>query len=346
MAAAVTGHCVAIASPRSGRRLVTLALKFLVAAGVALLVARLFSDVDLGGVRDRVREGGWALVVILLPALLALGADSAGLAASLRAPFTAGLIRRVFPARITCDAICGALPGGVAFAEPVRALLLARAVKVPLSEAVAGTLTAKVNMAAAQALFLAAAGVFLFADAGPGSLVARVPAASRAAAPGVVLLGLICAFVALVYSGWSPRVIPRRWSRGREILERLQEISRGSRKKTSMSVALFTLGWVLAGLESFAILSLLGAPVSVADGLLLEGTASLLRIAFFFLPSALGAAEIGYAALIASFGVADPLTCSAAFIALKRFRELLWITGGLLLLAALRWKPRAAATTP
>lgn len=76
------------------------------------------------------------------------------------------------------------------------------------------------------------------------------------------------------------------------------------------------------------ILRILGQNITVGQGFLMEGTACLLRIAFFFIPSAFGAVEAAYVSLIASFGVADPASIALAFIAIKRSREILWIALG------------------
>ena len=78
------------------------------------------------------------------------------------------------------------------------------------------------------------------------------------------------------------------------------------------------------------ILRILGQDVSLGQGLLMEGTVSVLRIALFFIPSAFGAAEAAYASLITGFGVADPAAVALAFIAIKRSQELIWMALGYL----------------
>ena len=104
------------------------------------------------------------------------------------------------------------------------------------------------------------------------------------------------------------------------------------RRALFASLASFVAGWILLGCESYLILRILGEDVSLGQGLLMEGTVSVLRIAFFFIPSAFGAAEAAYASLITGFGVADPAAVSLAFIAIKRSQELLWIALGYLAL--------------
>jgi uncharacterized membrane protein YbhN (UPF0104 family) len=98
------------------------------------------------------------------------------------------------------------------------------------------------------------------------------------------------------------------------------------------SLASFFAGWIALGSESVVILFLLGTNVSPLAGLTMEAVVSVLRIIFFVLPSAIGAAEVAYIGFLTAMGVPDPVTVSAAFIAIKRSREALWILVGYALL--------------
>ena len=140
--------------------------------------------------------------------------------------------------------------------------------------------------------------------------------------PVIVVFMLVFRCVGYVYSG--PRVtqlmsLSKRiaWSRWKNFLSRhessafridatILRFSRHGRRVVFGSLAAFVAGWILLGFESYVILRILGQDVSVGQGFLMEGTASLLRIAFFFIPSAFGAVEAAYVSLIASFGVCRP----------------------------------------
>jgi hypothetical protein len=307
-------------------------LKLLASAAIILLVASRISALDADAVWTRIADSGCALAVVLLPALCALAVDTAGLCACVRAPFTVRSVLRVLPARFACDSLCNALPGGVAIAEPVRSVLLARAHNTTTREGVGAMMTAKVNMAASQAIFLGLVGLAIVLRGGAAEPLTDLVAIQDAVVPALFLLGGLCAMVIVFYSGWCPAFLTARAESIGQLNAFVRQFSRESPLRLAGSVGLFFAGWVFGGLEAYAILVLLGADASVIDGLLLEGTASLLRIAFFFLPSAVGAAEVGYATLIAGLGIQDPLTVAAAFIAVKRSRELLWIAGGFLVL--------------
>lgn len=200
------------------------------------------------------------------------------------------------------------------------------------ADAIASCLLAKVNMAIAQIVFVLLVTILSFSGR-PGDV-------SRAAM--VLIPALAC--LVLVYTGprltQLVRILRRlRWKPLRTILERIGPSLRsvdsyvngfGGRHKVRLllSFAGFAAGWIFIGLESFVILSLLNVHVSLWQAFSLEAVASLLRIGFFFIPSALGASEVAYASLIAAFGVPIPITVAATYILLKRSREVLWILAG------------------
>ena len=187
--------------------------------------------------------------------------------------------------------------------------------------------------------------------AGPGHGSAAMLSGSTII-PLVVVLLLVFAVVGYVYSGARVTqlisLLKRiAWNRCQSFLSRIESsatkidstilhFARKNRRAVFSSLAAFVAGWILSGFESYVILRILGQNVSVGQGLLMEGTASLLRIAFFFIPSAFGAVEAAYVSLIAGFGVADPATIALAFIAIKRSQEILWIVLGYIALLASR----------
>lgn len=195
-------------------------------------------------------------------------------------------------------------------------------------------------MAAAQGLFLAVIMV-LVAFVGTGHQFAL---SVNTLLPVILVFALVFAVVGYVYSG--PRVtqlmsLLKRiaWSRWQHFISRhessifqidatILRFAREGRRVVFSSLAAFVAGWILLGFESYVILRILGQNITVGQGFLMEGTACLLRIAFFFIPSAFGAVEAAYVSLIASFGVADPASIALAFIAIKRSREILWIALG------------------
>jgi hypothetical protein len=198
-------------------------------------------------------------------------------------------------------------------------------------------------MAMAQILFiLGVAGLFL--AGGQSAVLEQGAGGTGTLVIGGIILVPLLATLFLVYTGprltqLSNLLTRMRWAPLQQFLARIapnlqtidgyvRDFGNLNRLRLVQSLLAFLAGWIFIGFESFVILSLLGARVAVWQALSLEAVASLLRITFFFLPSALGAAEIAYATLIATFGVSDAITTAAAFIAVKRTREVLWILIG------------------
>jgi uncharacterized membrane protein YbhN (UPF0104 family) len=108
-------------------------------------------------------------------------------------------------------------------------------------------------------------------------------------------------------------------------------VGRFARDHTSRFVGSLLFGfaaWLLIGVESYLILKLLGANPTFTQAIALEAAASILRILFFFIPSGLGASEVGFVTLLVAFGFPDAITLAAAYIAVKRLKEAGWVVLG------------------
>jgi len=81
-------------------------------------------------------------------------------------------------------------------------------------------------------------------------------------------------------------------------------------------------GWLLEAAEAWLLLRLLGAPVTVGQAIALEALVSVARAAAFAVPGGLGVQDLGYHALLRGL-VGEP--AAAAFVLLKRGRDLTWI---------------------
>ena len=333
--------------PRSSASFVTrrstgIVLKVLAASVIVLILWREFANVKMAAVFTILDKVGFAMMVVLIPPLLETLAETLGLELCVRGVPSIKRTLNVVPVRVGCDALINSLPAGVVAAETLRPIWLRRACGIPIEESVAACLMGKINMAAAQGLFLAVIMV-LVAFAGTGHGFAAVLSV-KTLIPVALVFMLVFAVVGYVYSGprvtqlmslskriaWSPlkNFLSRHESSMLRIDATILRFARQGRGAVFGSLAAFIAGWTLLGFESYAILRILGQNVSVGQGFLMEGTASLLRIAFFFIPSAFGAVEAAYVSLIASFGIADPVLIALAFIAVKRSQEIIWMAWG------------------
>ncbi len=92
------------------------------------------------------------------------------------------------------------------------------------------------------------------------------------------------------------------------------------------ALGLHFVGWLAGGVETYFMFRLVGAPVTLADGLALEAMLQLLRTVSFFIPGNLGAQEAGMALLAQWMGFHPSLGVAVSL--LKRLRQLVWTAAG------------------
>jgi hypothetical protein len=346
-------HLPGSSAPFSIRQSASIVLKVLAASVIVLILWREFAGAKIGTVFTLLDRVGLAMILVLIAPTLETMAETLGLALCVPGTLSLKRMLKVLPVRVGCDALLNSIPAGVVAAEALRPIWLRRACGIPIEESVAACMMGKINMAATQGMFLAVIMV-LVTFAVPGQQFAAALSV-KTLIPVILIFILVFAAVGYVYSG--PRVtqlisLSKRigWSRWRHFLSlhessvfqidaTILRFARQSRRVVFSSLAAFIAGWTMLGFESYVILRILGQNVSVGQGFLMEGTASLLRISFFFIPSGFGAVEAAYVSLIASFGIADPASVALAFIAIKRSREVIWMAFGYTaLLISRRWK--------
>jgi uncharacterized membrane protein YbhN (UPF0104 family) len=95
-------------------------------------------------------------------------------------------------------------------------------------------------------------------------------------------------------------------------------------------------GWFMEAAESWLLLRLLGVALPYGAVLAFEPVVSFARSAAFFVPAGLGVQDGGYMAMLRGFGIPDATNRAAAFVLLKRFKEVFWIIVGWTLFLATR----------
>ena len=100
--------------------------------------------------------------------------------------------------------------------------------------------------------------------------------------------------------------------------------------------------WLAGGVEIWVGCQVLGAPISVADALMIEALIQALASAAFIVPGALGVQEAGFVGLAVLAGL-DPST-GAALALTRRFRDLVLYLPGLLAWAAAERRPLITAS--
>jgi uncharacterized membrane protein YbhN (UPF0104 family) len=305
---------------------------------VSILVHTL-AGVDVARVGGLLRGArGW-LVLGLVPYVLAVVVDTAAwrvlLAGVVKPTPTWGALARV---RLRCDAFGATLPGGSLIAESMAPAWLRRS--MPIDTGIAAVAGRKCFVGLAEALYLLASFVVGFSV-----LSARAPAL-----PWVVLglgVGMLALFggtsLALASGSSAARIqaslgalpipIVRRWiaaraSSFRSTDERLRALFRSSPTRLASACALFVLAWSLEAVETWVLLRLVGASLPLATVFAFEASVSLLRSVGCFAPGGLGLQDLGYVAVLRTLGLPDAMTAGAAFLVLKRAKELVWASVG------------------
>ncbi len=318
-------------------------LRLALVGGLAALLWHYFSGLDLSMVAARISGSGFLLPIVLIPYALVFLAESFAWRLTIRHTPRPG-VGKLYLIRMATDAILYSIPGGVAVAEPMRPVLLQRQCGINLTEGIGSCIITKINIAVAQALF-----VFL------GFILVMVfyPGVSHqlgveGGPAGYLLVGLVvvCAIGLLTLPFSGPRLsqlirllsrIPlaplrKLIAKSEPAIGRLDShVGRFARDHTRRFAGSLLFGfaaWLLVGVESYLILKLLGADPTLTQAIALEAVASILRILFFFIPSGLGATEVGFVTLLVAFGFPDAIPLAAAYIAVKRVKEAGWVVLG------------------
>lgn len=320
-------------------------------AGSAMLLWQQLRGVTLHEVQALVSTLGYRLPLIVLPYGLVLLLDVFGWRQCMTTPRYLSL-RTLLAIRVSTDALMNTIPAGVAIAEPMRIVMLNRRLRLPVSDATSATLLSKMNIAIAQMLFVLMGLLLVLLHANQHQGVAALLDSAGGWATVLPVTLLVLAVLSLPYTG--PRFtqllrvvrrlpvppLRRQLSRAEKALADIDgyigDFARSNRARFMTSLLLFLWGWLLMAAETWLLLHLLGAEISVSQAIVFEGLASIVKVIFFFIPSAIGAQDLSFVAMLFAFGVPDAATVAVAFMLLRRGKELFWALTGLGLLGFLR----------
>jgi uncharacterized membrane protein YbhN (UPF0104 family) len=333
-----------------GSRVVRVGFAVVVVACAAALLVRVFGGIDLRATVGALAHAGRLGPLALAPFLLAMTCDVVGIHLLLRALGYAVPLGRLLPIRIATEALHMTAPAGFVVADTATATLLDAHCRVPLGAGAVLAVGRKWLVMRAHAVYIA-----LGAACGAAALTLvsrRLFGASwfpvAVAASAIVPLSLSMA----LGSGFS----------GRPALARLQALARNcpwralgdrvaswrsgavngdarlarvgaARAATRLATVSFFGCWILESLETALILWLVGAPLDLTLALGIEVGLTLARSLGNVAPAGLGVQEAGYATLLTAAGAT--VETAAAFVLLKRAKELVWIAVGYALLAGM-----------
>jgi uncharacterized protein (TIRG00374 family) len=329
---------------RSGLPMGRLARVLFLLLGLGLLVV-LVTQIDLVRVKAYLAEMGWAFPLIFLPYIVVYCCDTLGwrlaFGPSVSIPF-----HTLFLTRIAGEAINNLTPFAYLGGEPVKAHLLTR-FQVPIIQGMAASIIAKLLISISQFFFVILGGMLALSH-----LVTRPdllwPLILLVIVVGVLLTGLSYAlrvglftllFRALDRWNVTPSFMERWRAQLQQLDETIVEFGRRYPSHLFLSWGLHFLGWALGTLEVLAIFYAVGIPISLAEAMGIEALAGVVKAVAFFIPGSLGIQDGGNVLLLTVFGY--PSSLGLTFSLVRRMRELLWISLGLVvLLRHYGWRSR------
>ena len=318
-------------------------------AGLCLgivLIVYLFSQVDLHAAIGRISKIGVSSVLILVPYMALHLIETFTWIKLFPRSITAIPFFKLLKIQIITETVSMTLPAGVAVGEPLRPFLCYRFLKIPLPAGVASVAIRKLMLGVAQGLYTligAIAGFSLLQKASLQMLGFEGLGYIMAATGCAVFLSFLLLLMLLLNGkaahnlhGFLMRIPFKRiktWLTAKEsgFYDTDQELKSYKGPFTGrlfMVLLFYILAWFTLAIESYIILTLLGVPISFVQVLAIDTSITILRGLFFFIPSGLGVQDLGYLAFFQALGLQDFLAYGAAFVLLRRFKEVLWYAAG------------------
>jgi glycosyltransferase 2 family protein len=353
------------AAPPSGppgalrRRRLALALRAACSLAALGLLAYLFRHADLARIRALLFASPWLLATPVFY-LGVLASDALGwrrlVMSDPRPSFP-----RLLEMRTAAEALGLSLPSGGVFAEGMAVYLLRSVCHVPAGLAVASLAARRFYIFFSFGLALAAAAVAghsLLAEVSPrvlghaglewlvplaAALMLAVALGLRAALLGGELAGRVLRGLHAVPIRGLRQWLERRADAFGEVDRQVEVALRGHRGGPALTTLCYLGIWASEVAETFFILTLLGAGLSLRAVFSFEGLVTLARGLAFFTPSGLGVQDAGYLFFFKGLGVPQAINVWGAFVLVKRGKEIFWIIIGYLLLARRVLRPAAGA---
>ncbi|MEI6691829.1 MAG: lysylphosphatidylglycerol synthase transmembrane domain-containing protein [Chlorobium sp.] len=311
-----------------------------------LLIAYLFSQVDIQGAMGRISKIGISSLFILLP-YSALHLLEAFTWMKLF-PKSIGPIPffKLLKIQIITETVSMTLPAGVAVGEPLRPYLCYRFLSIPLPAGVASVAVRKLMLGVAQGIYtlLGAIAGFALLQKASVQMLGFGGLGYIMAATGIVVFLFFLLLLTLLLNGKAAHNlhgllmrIPfkkiKAWliakeSGFKDTDKELQSYRGPFTGQLFMVMLYYITAWFTLAIESYIILTLLGVQISFFQVLAIDTAITILRAVFFFIPSGLGVQDLGYLAFFHALGIQDYLAYGGAFVLLRRFKEVLWYAAG------------------
>ena len=346
------------------RRLLRHASQLLPALVSLGLLAYVLRSADVDRALEQVRSLGWRLPLLLLPNLVAVLAEALGWWLSFARLGGRPVFRRLLAVRVMVDALMLGIPSGSVTSETLQPYLLKRRCGVPTEIGIVATIARKFFVVVSHGVFLALATLLAWhlLDADSTAAIGQDGLPWFLLATSAVLVGAALAGVLATAHGrvadrahrvldrlggrWIGSWLERNALRFRHTDEVLAAFFRHHRAGLLPPIALYVLGWFVRSIETWLYLRLLGADIPLPAAMVIETSLILVRAMAVPVPGGLGVQDAGYVLCFRALGVPEATTVGAAFVVLKRGKDLFWIMLGFLLLGVGRRRGEAALVAP
>ena len=315
------------------------------------LLAFTLRSADLGRALALVKSLGWMIPFLLLPTLAATLFETFGWWLAFSRLGERPRFRPLLAVRMMTEAVMLGLPSGSVISESLQPYLLKRRCGVPFEIGIIAGFGRKFLVVLSHGLFLGASVILAWPllQRASRALIGRGGLPLLLLAGAGVLVAVAGASVALgVHGNVADRVrrgldrFGGRWlgtwlERNALRFEAADQHLAGffARRPAGLivPVAAYILAWLARSLETFLFLRLLGVNIALTAAMVIETSLILVRALAVPLPAGLGVQDAGYVLCFKGLGVAEAATIGAAFVLLKRGKDLFWIAFGFLLLA-------------
>lgn len=295
------------------------------------------------------RVGPGTLMIILIPSVIMYAIEAYGWKLVLGHSARTVPFWQLLTMRTAGEAVNTTMPGYVG-GELLKAYFL-KQYNVPIAEGTASVVIAKTTMTIAEVVYIVSGIALACWLLGNGSSMEQTITAALVSAgvlvcaiTGFVIVqrrGLFTSILSLAKQlGFRIRMLEAQEDHLRLIDQKVLDFYRHHHKIFFTSIGAYLFGWMAEVVEVYAIIYFLGGPVSALSTISIGALVVFIKGGTFFIPGSLGAQEAGIVLVLKAFGYSD--VTGITFALLRRFRELVWISIGLLCLAAVGQESRAS----
>ena len=249
-------------------------------------------------------------------------------------PFNLRWLKRFYLIRMAGTAFNYITPLASIGGEPIKAMLLKNHYGIPYKDSGISIVLAKTADVIGLVLFLTLGFIALLFSTKVGDHSKTIAGIGLTA----LIIGIGGFFLVQRYkitstsANWiSKTTFGKKFQHALEMIHELEDklvhFYTEHRSRFLATLGLALLNWSLGTIEVYLVMQFLNHPITLADALIIESFAQLVRAGTFFIPASIGAQEGAFFLICNAITGVPALGVAIAMI--RRFREIVWIALGL-----------------